>query len=338
MSLSLFEHICDFENIHRAYKRASAARHYRDDIILFTRHIEDNLLALRDELKSGAYVHGEYRHFIAQDSKKREIMAAPFKDRIMHHALHGVIEPLFDARFIYDSYACRPEKGTHRAVKRLRQFLRRVPYEQAYIFQGDIVKYFSSIHHETLLALAQRTIHEPLTMRLIETVVRSAHAQRGTGIPIGNLTSQLFANMYLNELDQFVKHILRAKHYIRYMDDFLILDTDKHLLAEYRTAIAEHLETRLRLTMHERKSTIAPVRLGVGFLGYRIFKDTTRLRTSTVKRFTKRIRYRQKQLARGTYPQDRFDSGVASWQAYAKHANAWQLRRILGERLGVELL
>lgn len=336
--MSLFEKVCDFENIHRAYKRASAARHYRDDIMHFTRYAEDNLLMLRDELKSGAYEHGKYRHFIARDSKKREIMAAPFKDRVMHHALYAVIEPVFDKRFIYDSYACRTGKGTHRALARLKQFLRRVPYDRTYIFQGDIIKYFSNIHHETLLALTQRGISDPQTMRLVETVVHSANKERGVGIPIGNLTSQLFANIYLNELDQFAKHTLRTKHYIRYMDDFLILDTDKRALSAHREAMREYLHTKLRLTMHERKSTIAPVRLGVSFLGYRLLRGRIRLRTSTVKRFVRRTRYRQKQIEEGSYPQERFDAGVQSWRAYAVHADAWRLRRILSKRLNVDLM
>ena len=307
-------------------------------VLAFEERLEENLLSLRDDLRGGAYVHGAYRCFTVQDSKKRSIMAAPFRDRVMHHALCAVIEPIFDRGLIYDSYACRTAKGTHRGVARLRQFMRRSDYGTTYIFQGDISKYFDSIDHEVLFGLIKRKISDAPTLCLIRTIIDSARADTGVGIPIGNLTSQLFANIYLNELDQFVKHTLRATRYIRYMDDFLILDTDKRVLAGYREAIAQFVAEHLHLCLHPRKSIIAPVRLGVDFLGYRLFEHHTRLRTSTVKRFVKRTKQAARHLAAGELPQALFDTGITSWQAYADYANSWRLRKALGARLGIELI
>jgi retron-type reverse transcriptase len=265
-------------------------------------------------------------------------MAAPFRDRVMHHALVAAIEPIFERGFIHDSYACRVGKGTHRAVARLRQFMRRSDYAATYIFQGDISKYFDSIDHEVLFGLIEKKVDDLPTRRLIRPIIDSAHADTGVGIPIGNLTSQLFANIYLNELDQFVKHTLHATRYIRYMDDFSILETDKRVLANYREAIEHFVAERLHLRLHPRKSTIAPIRLGIDFLGYRLFEHHTRLRASTVKRFVKRTKQAKRHVAAGELSQEAFDAGVTSWQAYADYADSWRLRKALGIRLGVDLL
>jgi len=333
-----YTQLCQFENIYRAYVQASRAKHYKSAILQYSANIEENLLQLRDELESKEYVHGEYRHFTVHDSKKRQIMSAPFKDRVMHHALCNIIDPIFDKGFIYDSYACRCEKGTHRAVKRLKKFLRCSEYRHTYILKCDISKYFDSINHKILFRLIKKRINNKDVLTLLSTIINSANTETGVGIPIGNLTSQLFANIYLNELDQFIKHKLRVKHYIRYMDDFVILDVDKKRLAEYRSTIGNFVREKLALTLHPYKSTISPVRLGVDFLGYRIFEHHTKLRKSTVKRFVKRTKLAQKSLENGNLKQEDFDMKLLSWNAYANHAQSWQLRKKIGEELDVKLV
>lgn len=334
----LYTQLCEFENIHRAYVQASRAKHYKSAILQYSANIEENLLQLRNELCSKKYVHGEYRHFIVYESKKRQIMSAPFKDRVMHHALCNIINPIFDKGFIHDSYACRVERGTHRAVKRLKKFLRSGDYNKMYILKCDISKYFNSINHGILFKLIEKKIIDKDVLQLLHTIINSANVETGVGIPIGNLTSQLFANIYLNELDQFIKHTLRVKCYIRYMDDFLILDLDKKKLAEYRSEMDDFIRKKLALTLHPYKSTISPVRLGVDFLGYRIFEHYTKLRKSTVRRFVKRIKLAKKSLENGNLKQEDFDMKLMSWNAYAGHAQSWQLRKKIGEDLGIKLV
>lgn len=333
----LFARVCDFENIHRAYRRASAGKRCKRDVLAFSARLEENLLSIRDDLRGGTYTHGGYRQFIVHDSKRRSIMAAPFRDRVMHHALYAVIEPMFEKGFIHDSYACRREKGTHAAVARLKRFMRRSPYADTYILQGDISKYFDSIDHATLYGIITRKLSDVRVLALIREILASAHADAGCGIPIGNLTSQLFANIYLNELDQYAKHVLRATRYIRYMDDFLILDVDKRTLAAHREAIAEFVSQRLGITLHPRKSTIAPIRLGVDFLGYRIFERHMRLRASTVRRFAARTRASLRCVSPGTPEHEAFAASVMSWEAYAAHADSFRLREDLRARLGLSL-
>jgi len=285
---NLFEKICSFENLHLAYLKARTCKRYRSYILEFSFYLEENLLKLQEELQNQTYQHGRYREFIIHDSKKRHIKAAPFRDRVVHHALCNIIEPIFDKGFIYDSYACRKGKGTHRGVKRLQKFLKNELNK--YCLKCDISKYFESIDHQILLSIIQKKISDKKTIWLIREILESTCEEPGKGIPIGNLTSQLFANIYLNELDQFVKHRLRVRYYLRYMDDFLILGKEKSYLWGILREIQKFLNNNLSLKLHPKKVQILPVRKGIDFLGYRVFKDYRLLRKSTVKRFIKRTK------------------------------------------------
>ena len=340
---NLFNRICTFDNLHQAYLGARKCKRYRQEILQFSWNLEENLLQIQDELKNQTYKHGQYIKFIIQDSKKREIKAAPFRDRVMHHALCNIIEPIFDHGFIYDSYACRKNKGTHRAIKRLEKFLRSVAErerervdsrQQIYVLKCDISRYFASIDHKILLLIIKKKITDSKTLWLIKEIINSSFEQKpGRGIPIGNLTSQLFANIYLNALDQFVKHTLREKYYIRYMDDFLILDYNKKKLHLLKNQINQFLREKLKLEFHPQKANIFPANLGIDFLGYRIFGTHRLLRKSTVKRFVKRTRSYQKKLKENLMPEEKFNQSLQSWLAYAKFGNSWGLRRDLFEKL-----
>jgi len=347
---NLFNKICTFQNLHLAYLKARKCKRYRNDILKFSYNLEENLLKLQEELSNQTYCHGGYRQFIVCDAKKRCIKAAPFRDRVVHHAVCNIIEPIFNKRFIYDSYACREEKGTHKAIKRLERFIKslsnsageRALNEINYVLQCDISKYFASINHKILLEIIKKKISDKKVIWLIEEIVNSPYhrlrratgqanyeKEAGEGIPIGNLTSQLFANIYLNELDQFVKHKLRIKYYIRYMDDFLILDRSKIKLHQIKKAIQEFLQDRLILEFHPRKANIFPIEKGIDFLGYQIYDTHRLLRKSTVKRFIKRTRMYQKMLNKGLLSKEKFNNSLQSWAAYAKHADSWRLRKNL---------
>ncbi|MEK7460576.1 MAG: reverse transcriptase/maturase family protein [Patescibacteria group bacterium] len=339
-NINLYEKICSFENLHLAYVKARKGKRYKNDILQFGAKPERNLLQLREELLRQSYQHGGYREFVVHDSKKRNIKAAPFRDRVVHHALCNVIEPIFDKGFIYDSYACRRKKGTQGAVLRMRKFLRGACVnnsentEVLYVLKCDIAKYFDNVNHEILLCLIGKKINDEKVMWLVRMIVESTNKNIGKGIPIGNLTSQLFANVYLNELDQFVKHTLRKKRYIRYMDDFVVLGGDKRELARTKSLIGDFLQKELNLSLHPKKSLVQQTNNGIDFLGYVLFELFTLLRKSTVMRFVKRTKIYQNKLRHGLISQEELDAATVSWVAYAKHARSWMLRKSIGERFG----
>ncbi len=326
---NLFETTCSFRSLLAAYHRARRGKQSREEVARFGWNLEANLFALRDELLGGIYAHGPYRRFVVSDSKRREIKAAPFRDRVVHQAVTAALEPVCERGFIFDSYACRKRKGTHAALRRFESFIR----PSSYVLLCDISKYFATIRHETLLVLIERRIRDRQMIALCRTIIDSCEEEHGRGIPIGNLTSQLFANLYLNELDQFVKHVLRARRYVRYMDDFLIVSENKRFLNEARALIAEALVARLGLALHPKKAQIAPVSAGVDFLGYRVFPHHRLLRKSTVKRFVKRTR-RAQNMQGGVLE----EAPIRSWLVYAREASSYGLRRSLSARLGISLI
>ncbi len=282
----IFEKAFSLENLIGAYRRARRGKQSREEVARFGWNLEKNLLSLRAELLDGTYAHGPYRKFIVSDSKRREIQAAPFRDRVVHQAVVAALEPVFEKRFIFDSYACRRGKGTHAGISRFEHFAR----VSRYALMMDISKYFASIDHEILHSLLLRKVRDERMLALCRTVIESSEETPGKGIPIGNLTSQLFANVYLDELDQYVKHGLRVRRYVRYMDDFVILHDDKEHLHALKEEVTHFLAARLRLTVHPKKAQVAPTRSGVGFLGVQIFPHHRLLRPSTVRRFVARAK------------------------------------------------
>jgi len=332
----LFEQIASFSNLHDAYKNARACKRYRSSILKFGCKLEENLLALRRELIHKTYRHGGYREFIVTDSKKRTIKAAPFRDRVVHHALCNVIEPILDKNFIYDSYACRRGKGTHAAVRRLESFLRSLrgmvrerestPALRAYCLKCDISKYFDNMDHKLLLGMLRRKIPDADILWLLREIIES----HPPGIPIGNLTSQLFANVYLNKLDYFVKRELHEKYYLRYMDDFLVLGVDKKRLRENKKRIETFLRDKLKLALHPKKAEIFPVDRGVDFLGYVIRDNRRLLRKSTVKRFLKKRKRYARLFQEGKVSSETIHNVHNSWRGYAGFADSYQLLKKLG--------
>jgi retron-type reverse transcriptase len=324
--------------LYNAYLKARKCKRYKEYVLDFSWNVEKELMKLQGELVNKTYKHGEYYEFTLYDAKKREIKAAPFRDRVVHHALCNMIEPIFDNGFIYDSYACRKEKGTHKAIKRLDQFIKSSGDKwgegNVYCLKCDISKYFDSIDHEVLISLIEKSIKDKEVMWLIREIVKSSFSHRvhndlfnyrETGIPIGNLTSQLFANLYLNELDQFVKHDLQKRYYLRYMDDFLVFGDNKGELHKCEDILRNFLEKELKLELHRRKVSLDPVGQGVSFLGYRVFENYKLIRKSTVKRFVKNI---QLKVANG----EGIAESVRSWLSFANYANIFSLKQMLSER------
>ncbi len=268
------------------------------------------------------------RHFTIHDPKTRVISAAPYRDRVVHHALHKVLEPIFDPTFIHDSYATRKGKGTHAAIDRFQSFSRK----NRYVLKCDIRQYFPSIDHEMLRGLIERKVACPDTLRLIDQVINSHEAATipggRKGIPIGNLTSQFFANVYLNGLDHFIKQTLACRYYLRYMDDFVVFHREKSFLWWVKEKIVGYLEG-LRLALHEGKCRIFKTVQGVPFLGMTIFPDKRRLKKQNVIRFQRRMRRFQDRYGKGLVSSEHVHRSIQSWIGHAKQANTGQLRQVL---------
>lgn len=326
----LYESIYDFENLFNAYLKARKNKRYSGEVLHFTANLEENLITLQNELIHRTYRSGRYREFYIYEPKERLIMALPFRDRVVHHALINVIEDIFEKRFIYDTYACRVGKGTHKGADRVTQFLRETQrkWGKTYCLKADVSKYFPSINHRILKDILFRRITCKGTRWLIEEIIDSS-AEPGElnprGIPIGNLTSQLFANVYLGELDYFVKFTLGEKYYVRYMDDFVILHNDKRHLRYLRGEIEDFLKARLDLSLNH-KTGIFPVSQGVDFLGYRIWSTHRLLRKNSVKRIKRALKKLQRDYSEGKASVDKVRSVVSSWVGHASHANTYRLR------------
>lgn len=309
--MSLFDSITSFGNLYAAYKAASRGRHSREDVLRHDLHAEKILFRLKWQLENGAWRHGPYRTFTVYDPKERLVSAAPFTDRIVHHAIHRVIEPIFDRAFIYDSYACRGGKGTHQAVLRLQHFLRSAAgrFGQFYVLRVDIAKFFATIDHGILLALIAKKVYDRQTIGLLEEIIRSY----APGVPIGNLTSQLFANVYLNELDQFVKHGLRQRYYLRYMDDFLIIHPSKEHLHQARQEIEDFARSELALQLHPVKTNAHKFAGRERFVGYDAEPHVRRLSKPTVQRFMRRLNQ--------TLQKQGEEAALESWRQFAAYSS-----------------
>ena len=311
---NLFEKVCSFENLHLAYLRCRKNKRYKKDVLSFSFNLENNLLEIKKELETLSYKHGEYREFVVEDSKKRLIKAPLLKDRIVHNAICIVIEPIFERTFISTSFACRKGKGSHKAIKELRRKLK--DKDDCYCYKGDVSKYFNSVDHNILFNLIKKKIGDEKVLFLIKEIIESDFINNSNkGIPIGNLTSQLFANIYLNKLDDFVKNTLRAKVYFRYMDDFLLLGSKKEMKIA-ANEICCFLSHNLCLTINPKKNDVFPIVKGIDFLGYIIFQKYVLLRKSTIKRFLDK--WGTKEIEN-------------SFFAYAKHANSHSLRKFIAK-------
>lgn len=324
----LYPKIYDFKNLHLAYLRALRGKRYRRDALEFSLNLEENLIILQNELIWKTYKPSCFREFYVYDPKKRLIHAPTFKDRVIHHALCNIIEPLFERKFIYDSYACRKGKGTHAAVLRTQKFMRKIKAKNSfYVLKADISKYFPSINHDILKQIIRKTITCKDTLWLIDSIID----QHKEGLPLGALTSQLFANVYLDSFDHFVKDMLGIKYYLRYMDDFVIMHEDKGFLKLMLIELEGFLLNHLALKLNP-KTSIFPYAHGIDFCGYRIWPTHILPRKRNVKRARKRLQKLVKLYRDRHISFKRVKSSIVSFIGYMKHCNGYKsLSCILSE-------
>jgi retron-type reverse transcriptase len=290
----------------------------------FEADVDANIKCLHQELRDETWMPLPYKEFIAYEPKERLIKAPQFQDRVIHHALIQVLQPIYDKILIHDTYASRKDKGTHAAVNRLTQFLRRAN-DNAFVFHGDVRKFFDNIDHETLIKILREKIADEKVITLITKILTNQGIS--IGVTLGNYTSQWFANIYLNKLDYFAKHYLKVKHYIRYMDDFLLLSDSKHELHSWKHQIEKLLNEQLKLELHPIKRQIFPTNIGVDFVGYTVWNDHKKLRRRNVNRFITRL----KEFDKAPIISPFMESSLMSWKGYSIHADAYGLTKQLHE-------
>lgn len=311
--------IISLENLLEAWKEFASGKRSRSDVQFFERNLMENIIILHNELTLKTYKHSAYEAFTISDPKPRNIHKACVRDRLLHHAVYRKLYLFFDRLFIADSYSCRNNKGTHKALNRFQKFSLQVSKNNSktvWVLKCDIKKFFASIDHDVLVALLQIRIPDTDTHWLLQAIIGSfCSTKPGIGLPLGNLTSQLFANVYMNELDQFVKHKLKAKHYLRYADDFVILSADRQCLLDMLSYLKHFLEEKLHLQLHPDKVFIKTLVSGVDFLGWVHFPGHRVLRTTTKWRMLKRIATtKQKET-------------IASYLGLLRHGNAFGLQK-----------
>ncbi len=325
-----YEDIISVDNLLEAWKEFRRGKRMKQDVLEFQSDLIYQVAVLHEDLKAKIYQHGGYHHFRIADPKPRDIHKASVRDRLLHHALYRRLYPYFDTTFIYDSYSCRTGKGTHKAMNRFRQFAGQVSRNHtcaAWVLKCDIRKFFASIDHAVIFGILQNSITDPDLLWLLRQVVSSYNTPINLrmlgccGLPLGNLTSQLLVNIYMNEFDQWVKHTLKAKYYVRYADDFVFVSHDKKELENMLPCITTKLQD-LKLELHPDKVSITTYSSGVDFLGWVHFVDHRVLRTASKRRMLRRLRETAN-----------LPGGEASRQSYRgmlRHGNTAKLSKICG--------
>ncbi len=323
----LFEKIISFRNLHRAAIGAASGKKEQIRIAHFLFHLEKEVICLQQELEQGIWQPSGFRVFEIRDPKPRRICAADFRDRVVHHAVCHVLGPVFDKRMIFDSWACRKNKGSHMAVKRAQGFCRR----NGYFLKCDIRRYFDSVDHGVLKQLLRRIIKDVRLLNLLDTLIDHPlpGIQKGKGLPIGNLTSQYFANLYLGELDHQIKDVWGCKYYLRYMDDMLFFADTKRTLYGVLDMVEHFIDTRLLLRLKASATQVAPVSEGIPFLGFRIFSGMIRVQRKSLRRFQKRLRYMESAFVNGEISMEELSASIQSMIAHMSHANTQRMRQSL---------
>lgn len=291
----------------------------KKDVMSFQAKLSDNIAQLHVAMANKTYEHGGYSAFNISDPKPRVIHKASVRDRLLHHLIHKKIYPYFNERFIFDSYSCRKNKGPHRATARFKQFAGKVSKNNTktcWVLKCDVKKFFASINHEVLLKIIGRHIEDEEIRNLIRKIVSSfCSGQGGTGLPLGNITSQLFANTYLHEFDMYMKQELRVKYYIRYADDFVVLSDSKNYLEDILPKIQDFLGAKLKLSIHPDKVYIKTYASGVDFLGWIHFPRYRRIRTSTKRKVLRKLK---------GYPTP---ETINSYRGLLGHGSTWKIRK-----------
>jgi len=317
-----YNNIISIENLLITWERFLRGKRNKKDVIIFQSKLSDNIIDLYNLLQTKTYKHDGYSAFNISDPKPRNIHKATVRDRFLHHLIYKELYSYFDKKFIYDSYSCRENKGTHRALNRFRYFARKVSKNNTktcYVLKGDIKKFFASINHNILYSILDIYIEDEEIKWLIKQIVSSFYTTEiGVGLPLGNLTSQLLVNVYMNEFDMFIKQELREKYYIRYADDFVILSDNKKHLEDLLLKISIFLNEKLKLKLHENKVYIKTYASGVDFLGWVHFPYHRQIRTTTKRKIIKKLKRYPKQQT------------ITSYRGLFSHGNTYKLKKFLG--------
>ena len=327
-----FKDIISVENLLEAWKEFAKSKKYKRDVCEFSLRLMDNILALHNDLFNHTYKHGGYQAFKINDPKPRDIHKATVRDRLLHHAIYRVLYPFFDRIFIADSYSCRLNKGTHRAINKFREFAWKASKNNTrtcWALKCDIRKFFANIDQDILIGILREYIPDENIIELLKSVIVSFSSEKGKniGLPLGNLMSQLFVNIYMNKFDQFAKHKLKAKYFIRYADDFVVLTPDKKWLEEQIMPIREFLRQELKLESHPNKIFIKTVASGTDFLGLVSFPDYRILRTKTKKRMFKKIENKYNDWQGGIISEESFNQSLQSHLGVLKHCRGYKIGR-----------
>lgn len=320
---SIFHEIASVPNILAAWNEFKKGKRKKKDIAQFELHLEDNIFKLHQELMAKTYKHDPYEAFFVCDPKRRHIHKASVRDRVLHQAIFRVLYTIFDPHFIYDSYSSRNFKGTHAGVARLASACRKVSgnwRKPTYALKCDVRKFFDSIDHAVLREWIVRKVSDTEVLRLVDLIFDSFEKEKGKALPLGNVTSQLFANVYMNEFDQFAKHVLKAKHYFRYCDDFIIIHPDKSFLEEVIAKITIFLKEKLLLNLHPHKIEIRKITQGIDFLGYVSLPHIHVVRTKTKKRSLRKLASARQSFERGEITTATFQSMIASYLGILSHS------------------
>lgn len=317
------------ENILRAWLVFKAGKKAKSDVVLFERNLEDNLFALASKLKNGTYKHGKYKHFVVSDPKKRDIHKAEVRDRIVHQILYDYLVKLFEPDFIEHSYSSRIGKGTHKAVLQLKKFSEKIAknnFGNCYSMKCDARKYFDNIDHCILFdILCAKVKNEQIRLILLE-VINSFHTTSGKGVPLGNVTSQIFANIYLNELDQFILKNLKICYYMRYNDDFIFLDSDPKRVCDIAKKAVIFVQKRLLLEIPKEKTVFRKLKWGIDFCGSIILPKAILLRHKTKKGMLKKLSYATEKYKKGDMAISDFVRTYNSYSGLIGHCNCYNLK------------
>lgn len=339
---NLYKELCSHKNLLSAFKKARKGKSKRDYVITFESDLQNNLKILQNDLTNKNYFPYPLKKFIIRDPKTRTIHASFFRDRIVHHAITNILNPIYENIFIYDSFASRKNKGSHKAIERFESFIRKISSNgklvknsfnnnsiQGYVLKADFKHYFDSVNQDILISILRKKIYDEDLINLINIILCNYETEKGIGMPLGNYTSQFFANVYLNELDYYVKHTLKVEYYIRYVDDFVILHKNKKRLKYFLEHINNFLPC-LKIKLHPEKTGIYALKNGVNFLGYRIFYHCRLLRQRNIRYFTKELKknislYKNKDITK-----EQLESRINGWLGYAKFGNTFNLLRRIG--------
>ena len=329
------------ENIFVAFDEFKRGKRKKEDVMYFEKNLEENVFELSEQLMTKTYLHGSYTNFAICDPKYRLIGKAPVRDRVVHHVLYNYLDGIFDKTFIFDSYSSRLTKGTHIGVKNFHKKMRKASEnfsKPCYALKCDIRKFFASINHTILIRLLSKKVDDPDILWLIANIIEGYSNTPDTGLPLGNVTSQLFANVYLNQLDRFMKHDLHVEFYFRYADDFVILNKNEDYLQKLIESIGIFLEKELNLRLHPQKVFIRKLKQGIDFLGYVCFPHCRTIRTKTKKRMFKKIHQRRDEMMDGERTGESFNQTLQSYLGLLKHANSRRLVKKLENLAGIKSL